>query len=118
MVRVSKQILDKLPSLGYLLRALGLDHINTLLRSSLLPESAKPALQNSKWAAISRSAIHIIPITISSFLIWLNIRTYYMGPGLSFQNANDSVYLALYQIASKLMESMNVLKTARVMLIL
>src|ERR1700712_4723790 len=80
------------------------------LKSSLLalwntPEKPKAALQQSVWVALSRCLIHIVPVTASGFLLWINYHHYYIGSGFSYQQEKDNVYLALYQVASKLEES-------------
>lgn len=67
-------------------------------------ERPKPALQHSLWIALCRSAIHLPAIFISGFLIWINYYHYFIGSGFSRNNSRDSIYLALYQIASKMHE--------------
>lgn len=85
-------------------RAVGLELVNTLLRPWNALEHPKPVLQKSRWTALSRCTIHILPTIVAGFLLWLNATSYYLGPGLSFADANDSLYLALYQVASKVQE--------------
>ena len=100
-----RQVLNAPPKLHYALRSVGLETINVLLRPWAGFERPKYAMQRSSWAAISRAAIHIIPVGICIFLVWLNNHTYYLGPGLSMNNSMDTTYLALYQVASKITES-------------
>ena len=113
MLRSFKRVFRKIPHPSYLARAVGLELVNTLLRPWGAAESPKIAIKRSKWAAVSRSAIHIPPIIVSVFLIWLNNRKYYIGPGLSDGNQYDSVYLGFYQVASKMIESIDSLSSLK-----
>lgn len=75
-----------------------------LLRLQSGRERPKLALQYSRRIAFWRCAIHLLPISVSGFLIWINYHHHYIGSVLSDQNGRDSIYLALYQIASKMHE--------------
>ena len=87
----------------YLLRALGFELLNALLRKWSGRETRKPVLRRSRWIALSRCAIHILPVLVFLFLVPLNFSAMYLGPGFSYRNSNG-VYLVLFQIGAKLLE--------------
>ena len=87
----------------YLLRALGFELLNTFLRPRIEAELPKPVLRRSRWIALSRCAIHLIPCGVFSFLIYLNSNAIYLGPGFSYTRS-DGLYLAFFQVAAKLLE--------------
>lgn len=87
----------------YFLRALGFEIINTLFRRWTADESPKPALRRSRWIALSRCAIHILPFSVFLFLLPLNFSAMYLGPGFSARWSNG-LYLVLFQIGAKLLE--------------
>ena len=87
----------------YFLRALGFEIINTLFRRWTADESSKPALRRSRWIALSRCAIHILPFSVFLFLLPLNFSAMYLGPGFSARWSNG-LYLVLFQIGAKLLE--------------
>ena len=87
----------------YLLRALGFELLNTLFRRWTAGESPKPVLRRSRWIALSRCAIHILPCSVFLFLIPLNFKAMYLGPGFSYRQSNG-LFLVLFQIAAKVLE--------------
>lgn len=87
----------------YLLRALGFEILNTIFRSSGAEEQPKPVFRRSRWIALSRCMIHILPCAIFGFLIPLNYRAIYLGLGFS-RTRPDELYLALFQVAAKVVE--------------
>ena len=87
----------------YLLRALGFEFFNTLFRRWGRPESRKAVLRCSRWIASSRCAIHLVPLLVFLFLLPLNFKAEYLGPGFSSRRS-DGFYLVLFQIAAKLLE--------------
>lgn len=87
----------------YFLRALGFEIVNTLFRRWTATESPKPALRRSRWIALSRCAIHILPCSVFLFLLPLNYRAMYLGPGFSYTHSNG-LFLVLFQIGAKLLE--------------
>ena len=124
-IRASKRIYSifrrcfiHLSSLAFLIRAIGLESVNTLLRALFsrwdTPESPKPVLQKSFWIALSRCPIHLFPVSVLTFLLWINYRGYYIGPG--FSALGDNKYIALYQVAAKLQEVLCVASLATVVL--
>ena len=87
----------------YFLRAVGFEILNTLSRRWTASESPKPALRRSRWIALSRCAIHILPCSVFLFLLPLNYDAMYLGPGFSDRQSNG-FYLVLFQIGAKLLE--------------
>lgn len=87
----------------YFLRALGFEIVNTLFRRWTATESPKPALRRSRWIALSRCAIHILPCSVFLFLLPLNYRTMYLSPGFSYSHSNG-LFLVLFQIGAKILE--------------
>ena len=98
-----KRYLAPFAQAKYLLRALGFELLNTFLRPLTAAESTKPVLRRSRWIALSRCAIHILPCTVFSFLIYLNFNAIYLGPGFSYTRS-DGIYLAFFQVAAKCLE--------------
>ena len=87
----------------HLLRGLGFELLNAFFRSWIAPEEPKPVLRHSRWIALSRCAIHILPCGVFAFLIFLNFNVTYIGPGFSYTQSNG-IYLALFQVAAKVLE--------------
>ena len=87
----------------YFLRALGFEIVNTLFRRWTATESPKPAFRRSRWIALSRCAIHILPCSVFLFLLPLNYRTMYLGPGFSYSHSNG-LFLVLFQFGAKILE--------------
>ena len=106
-----KSLLIPLAQTKYLVRAL----LNTLLRRWTATESPKPVLRCSRWIALSRCAIHILPCSVFLFLIPLNYQAMYLGPGFSYRQSNG-LFLALFQIAAKVMEILCVASLTTVVL--
>ena len=88
------------------LKSVGLGFI-TFIRRQLSLSRKDPrqiVVTRSFLFALGRCFIHIIPLTISLFLIVINLRGYYIGQhllGISSSNKADSVVLALIQVAAK-----------------
>lgn len=87
----------------YLLRALGLELVNSFCRRWSGPESPKPFIERSRWVALSRCAIHLFPTVVTLFLIPLNFQAMYIGPGFSYRTS-PGLYLVLFRIGAKLLE--------------
>lgn len=91
--------------LRHIVRSVGLNILNFILdRVSNQDEPEKNVVNTSLWIAFSRCWVHILPISISIFLIQLNIRGYYLGQHLRGPKSNDqedSVALAFIQVAAK-----------------
>ena len=87
-----KRYLAPFAQAKYLLRALGFELLNTFPRPWTAAELPKPVLRRSRWIALSRCAIHILPCTVFSFLIYFNYNAIYLGPGFSYTRS-DALYL-------------------------
>ena len=101
--RLPQVVLHLLIQTRYILRALGFELVNTLLRQWTRAESRKPVLRRSRWIALSRCAIHLLPSMVFLFLVPLNFSCMYLGPGFSYHTSNG-FYLVLFQIGAKLLE--------------
>ena len=98
-----RSLLIPLAQTKSLLRALVSELLNILFRRWTARESPKPVLRRSRWIAISRCAIHIFPCSVFLFLIPLNYQAMYLGPGFSYRQSNG-LFLALFQVAAKVLE--------------
>ena len=98
-----KRFLTPFAQTKYLLRALGFELLNTLFRRWTARESPKAVLRRSRWIALSRCAVHILPCSVFLFLIPLNFKAMYLGPGFSYRESNG-LFLVLFQIAAKVLE--------------
>lgn len=88
---------------NYFLRAIGLEVVNALFRREKGCEPPKPTLRRSRWIALSRCTVHILPCSVFLFIIPLNYQAMYIGPGFALGQSN-SLYLALFQVAAKVLE--------------
>ena len=101
-----KPILCVFDNLRHLLRNIGLNISNFLL-DHLLNDRVEPkkvVVNTSFWIAFSRCWVHILPVSISIFLIQLNLRGHYVGEhlrGPTSDSKDDSVTLAFIQVAAK-----------------
>ena len=84
-----RRLISSFAEARYLLRAIGLDLINTLVRSRTKCERPKPVMRRSRWIALSRCTIHIMPCMVFSFLIQLNYNTLYLGPNIAWRRPNS-----------------------------
>ena len=99
------------------LRALGLEVINAAVRGPRAEETPKAVLQKSFWIALSRCTVHIAPILVFVWVILLNYKTFYIGPGFWDDGGEqDALALAMYQVAAKLQESLCIASLATVLL--
>lgn len=89
-------IFTSFAQLRYLLRALGFELVNIIVRPKRISEPPKSAFQSSFWIAASRCAIHIPPCIVFGFLFYLTYNIIYVGPGFS-KKKDDAFYLALFQ---------------------
>ncbi|KAL8917121.1 MAG: hypothetical protein Q9208_008160 [Pyrenodesmia sp. 3 TL-2023] len=88
-------------------RSVGLELYNVLIRSKIHQTSAEPqkaVVERSRWLALSRCAVHIIPALFSIVLVTLNLKHYYIGRSLQGLITNDDTNLALLQGAAKIQE--------------
>ncbi|KAL8649587.1 MAG: hypothetical protein Q9226_005519 [Calogaya cf. arnoldii] len=88
-------------------RSVGLELYNVLIRSKIhrIPaEPQKAVIERSRWLALSRCTVHIIPALFSIALVALNLKGYYIGRGLRGLFTDDDTNLALLQVAAKVHE--------------
>lgn len=101
-----------------IVRSVGLNVFNFILdRLSNRVEPKKNVVSTSFWVAFSRCWVHILPVSISIFLIQLKVRGHYLGQHLRGPTSNDqedSVALAFIQVAAKLLELLIVASLAAV----
>lgn len=101
----------------YLMRALGLEVLSCSVQSLLgsHSEERKVVIEQSRWVAICRSAVHMLPVAASITLFYFNIHGYYIGGSLSGTLAiSDSVKLNMLQFAAKIHELLIVASLAEV----
>ncbi|KAL8840142.1 MAG: hypothetical protein Q9176_003990, partial [Flavoplaca citrina] len=94
-------------NIGPIFRSVGLDLYNVLLRSKIHRTPAEPkkaVIERSRWLALSRCTVHIIPALFSIALVALNLKGYYIGPSLEGLIVDDVTNLALLQVAAKVQE--------------
>ena len=99
----------------YFLRALGFELLNILFRHRSEGESPKAVLRQSRWIALSRCTIHILPSSVFLFLMPLNFSTLYIGPGFSSWTSTGFC-LVLFQIGAKLLKTICVANLMTVVL--
>ncbi|KAL9040256.1 MAG: hypothetical protein Q9180_002022 [Flavoplaca navasiana] len=88
-------------------RSVGLDLYNVLIRSKIhrIPaEPKKAVIERSRWLALSRCTVHIIPALFSIALVALNLKGFYIGRNLQGLIVDDDTTLALLQVAAKVHE--------------
>ncbi|EGP90385.1 uncharacterized protein MYCGRDRAFT_90989 [Zymoseptoria tritici IPO323] len=106
--------------IAYALRALGLEFINSLHRQWSgrgRVERPKIILHKSLRVALSRSLVHLLPLTIFTALVYINYRTLYIGYSFSWQGQqNDALYSTMIQIAAKAQELLCVASLAAIVL--
>lgn len=89
---------------AYLLRTLGLEIANSPFRAWRDPETPKPVLHRSFRVALFGASIHVLPMAVLAGLIYLNYRTFYIGPDFTWKSQNDPIFLAVIQVAAKVEE--------------
>ncbi|KAF2840116.1 hypothetical protein M501DRAFT_1030375 [Patellaria atrata CBS 101060] len=111
--------LKKNLQIRYVLRALGLDFLSlsilrpfTGLHSS---EQRKTVIQKSFWVALSRSTVHIIPLTVSVAIIAINMTGYFIGAELAGPQDSTPINMALLQVAAKAQELLMVASVGTVL---
>jgi hypothetical protein len=110
-----------------LLRAIGLEILAASLPISKDPskrlsktqnegEGAKVILRHDVLIALSRCAVHILPITVLIGLIWINYSNLYIGPTFVVDPKMDTIFLAGIQLAAKVQELLCVASLTTVVL--
>ncbi|KAI4270472.1 MAG: hypothetical protein LQ337_006660 [Flavoplaca oasis] len=94
-------------NISAIFRSVGLDLYNVLIRSKIHRISAEPkkaVIERSRWLALSRCTVHIIPALFSIALVILNLKGFYIGRSLQGLIVNNDNNLALLQVAAKVHE--------------
>ena len=113
------QYMHFLSNLTSFLRSFGLEIISVLIRARIKSPSGepkKPILRKSRWLALSRCAVHILPIIVSIGLVILNLLHIYIGDhirGDIFTNS-DNTNLAMLQVTAKIQELLVVGSTGNI----
>ena len=87
----------------------------TLLKSQPIQpfqnlEDKKVIIETSRWNALSRAIIHMVPVSISTVLIALNLKHCYIGPSLGSESGpwTATHILAILQVGAKAQVPTNV----------
>ena len=67
-------------------------------------EGAKVTLRHDVLIALSRCAVHILPSTLLTGLVWINYSNLYMGATFVVDPKMDTIFLAGIQLAAKVQE--------------
>lgn len=104
----------------YALRAVGLDIINSLARKWTgrnRNERPKVIMHKSFWIALSRTLVHLLPLSVFASLIYINYNTLYIGPSFTWKGQqSDAVFSAMIQVAAKAQELLCVASLAAIVL--
>jgi hypothetical protein len=114
-----KSALSNLLSFSNLFHTLGLKIIILIWRNFRKPfalEQPKAVLTTSFRTALARCSIHLAPVAIQASLLYVNLGGgLYIGPGLD-SPAKDPIFLALFQVAAKILETLCVASLGAVVL--
>ncbi|KAI0436157.1 hypothetical protein F4803DRAFT_572944 [Xylaria telfairii] len=83
-----------------LLRASGLGVVSALADN----EPPKQVAYKSRPTVVWRSAVHIVPASVSLFLAIINIKGYFIGASLQGEDDADSLKFGALQVAAKIQE--------------
>jgi hypothetical protein len=86
-----------------LARSVGLA-ITTVTRGD---EKKRILVYSSRWSALSKAAVHILPASVSLFLLTMNFQGRFIGRELQGIRDNDDIKLSLLQVAAKLQVSIS-----------
>ena len=67
-------------------------------------EQTKIVIRTSRWTALSRCGVHILPILVSVAIIVINIRQVYIGIDFKSLVTSETINIAFLQTAAKLQE--------------
>lgn len=79
-------------------------------------EKPKKVLSTSTGHIIARNAIHILPLTALSGIIWLNCGRYFIGPTFIEDPEKNSLFMVSIQVCAKLLELLCVASLATIVL--
>ena len=96
------------PFWQHFLRSTGLGAINELtswIRGRRhRSEEKKIVLSTSRWTALSRCCVHILPTLVSVAIISINVRQLYVGIDFNSLIGSETLNIALLQTAAKIQE--------------
>jgi hypothetical protein len=95
------------------LRAIGLEILITHFGQR---EEIKVILRDGVYYALSRCAVHLLPMTVLAGLVWINYSTLYIGPTFVMDPKMDTIFLAGIQLAAKIQELLCVASLTTVVL--
>ncbi|KAI4216266.1 MAG: hypothetical protein LQ351_001276 [Letrouitia transgressa] len=113
----SQRLLNVGFALSTFLRSIGLELLNVVVRGKIhthATELKKPVIQTSKWLALARCGVHIIPLLFSIILVTLNVKGFFIGHHLQGVILADDINLALLQVAAKVQELLIVASTSTI----
>ena len=99
------------------LRSVGLELPNVVARRKArasITEPKKIVIRGSRWLALARCGVHILPILFTIVLVTLNLRHYLIEFHLQGIILSDDINLALLQIAAKVQELLIVASTSTI----
>ena len=67
-------------------------------------EQKKVVINTSRWTALGRCGVHILPVMVSISIIILNVRQTYIGVDFISSISSETLNIALLQTAAKLQE--------------
>ncbi|KAI4180028.1 MAG: hypothetical protein L6R41_007495 [Letrouitia leprolyta] len=91
----------------YFLRSAGLAIINEFLwigRRKRSQEEAKVVVEKSLKVALGRCSIHILPIIVSTIILWINFKQTFIGIDFRSLIRSETINIALLQTAAKVQE--------------
>ncbi|KAF1841286.1 uncharacterized protein K460DRAFT_322379 [Cucurbitaria berberidis CBS 394.84] len=98
--------------------AIGLNVLNDLwlrLRGYKLDKEPKKSIyRSSRWKALQRCAVHILPCLVSLIMATLQLRHYYMGKEITGARNSTSLYMAMLQVAAKTQELLMIASLATI----
>ena len=77
-------------------------------------EEKKVILSTSRWTALSRCGVHILPILVSAAIISLNVKEVFIGIDFHSVIASETINIAFLQTAAKLQELLMVASLATI----
>lgn len=64
-------------------------------------EEKKIIIENSFWVALRRCAVHVVPLSISIFILTVNLKGYYIGTVFPTMISSETMNLVFLQVAAK-----------------
>ena len=98
-------------------RSVGLELSNVIARRRTRTSSTEPkkiAIRGSRWLALARCGVHILPMLFTIVLAALNLKHYFIEFHLQGIIMTDDINLALLQIAAKVQELLIVSSTSTI----